>query len=358
MPHLDTSEILHKGEYNTKRPITIDGEAREVGELDDDTLSLAGEPEFAQPGLRDIEEAKPVGRLPHGPLRSIDPDRLMAKWQLMEQLNSSLQLNEWDLPDYIYRADLLDHTLVADGMKRHLDPTTTAILSPTEGRSEGIQEIVAHINAARVELVYHEGFPALENGMPFWQQLPFETVEAYTAFTFYLEQGGARKMTDLIAWDLGEVKNWFHTYFWNFRVKAFDLYRSAHATRTKLTRMLSTEDDHFKLAAKLMQSLGTILEGPGFKDKLEALDADKAIGVLEKLVKVQRISVGLPANGSTTADAAKPVAPPTTNIIMQQITEGHVRKEETNDFDMLTEDPALVEMAQNLIIESQKKGAL
>ena len=364
MPHLDTAEITHKGKSS---PITIEGEARDVTDredLDEDTLSLAGEPEFFQPGIRDLEDEAPVAvRLPHGPLRSLDASRMMTKWQLVEQLTASLPMNEWDLPEFVYRADMLDHALVAEGInafhgvtRDDASPTPT-ITSPMEGRSAGIQEIVAHLNAARVDLTYHEGFPAVED-RPFWQRLPYESEQAYDAFIFYLEQGGARKMTDLSAYDMGDVKQWFHTYYWNFRCKAFDLYRTVDATRRKLHRMISTEDSHYKIAERLLASLDNITQSSDFMDKLASMDPDKVIGVLDKIIKIQRISSGLNANGGT-FEQVKPQQAATTNIIMQQITEGHVKKDEgADEFDMLVEDPSLVDMAQNLIIASQKAGKL
>lgn len=339
----------------------------------DGTASVK-EPEFLQDPCRDREGAIALTsespaisgevispRAPlFGPLRSLDPYRLNSHWQLIEQLTGSLPLNEYDLPVFIYRADMLDYvqianTLLAASTGTTADPqiATTTSFGPAQHPADSMQDIQASLEAATLPLTYDEGYPVLPSGVPFWSQMEFESVEAYKAFISYLELGGVRQISNLISYEIDEVREYFHTYYWSFRVKAFDLYRVAHHQKVKLQRMLSTEDNHFKMAEKLITKVQTYLEGMILDD--ENISPEKAINMLEKLVKIQRISAGLPANGESkeTDGSRRTVAP--VNVIMQQISAGAgtgARKVDS-DVDLLLEDPDAVDLAQELIIKMQ-----
>lgn len=309
-------------------------------------------------------------RLPYGPLRQLNPAELSLKWQLMEQLAKSLPLNEFDLPIYVYRPDMLDHnalrsllqavhTSSSDESTSTEGSTTPTIHSHPQMRAAEISYAQSMLDSATVPLTYYEGFPVAPNGLPFWEKLPYEPKQSYDAFIYYLEMGGARQIHLLSAYDLGDLKDWFHSYMWAFRVRAFDLFRLANAQKIRLHRMLATEDSHFLMAEKLIKKVNQHLDtGTNFEDKIAELDLDKIVAVLDKLVKVQRISVGLAAQGGIDPEM-KPRKDPSVQITMQQITnDGSQRKADSSDFDLLQDDPDSIELAQELIIKTQKAGNL
>jgi hypothetical protein len=323
------------------------------------------EPFFQQDSCRDREEQGTSKDLViqgeiipprvglYGPLRSLDPKSLNSLWQLIEQLTPSIPLNEYDLPVFVYRPDMLDYRMIAETLgNASVQAPTTAGYS---GSALTAADVQAMLEAAIVPLSYDEGFPVLPSGVPFWNQLEYEHKEAYDAFVQYLEIGGARQLSQLVAYNLDELKEYFHLNYWAVRVKAFDLYRVAHHQKVKLQRMLSTEDSHYKIAEKLIARVTTALEDMDFSS--EELSPEKAVNMLEKLVKVQRVSVGLPANGESKESYGtnRTVAP--VNVIMQQISQGGsgVKKTE-NDVDLLLEDPDAVDLAQELIIKMQDRG--
>lgn len=342
-----------------KKPITIDGEARDITnqpDIDDETLDLASEPEFQTETAEDRFEAG-ASRLDNlittmlaGSARALAGKEIHTKVDVLKYLTAALHLNEFGLPDYVYRADLLD----AREISELLAPTTANTLSPPSAETSGIQAVNAQIENAKVPLQYYEGYPALESGMAFWQQLDWEPREAYDAFVFYLELDGVRRLNSLIAYPMGDLQTWFHTYYWDMRVKAFDLYRVADAQRTKLRRMVSTEDKHFRLATKLFDSLALAVDDPDFADKLTKMEPDKLIKVLDSVVKIQRISAGLPAQGGTIPEN-KPAAQTTTVNIMQQITQGDVVHTEAEQVDVLSENPDMLDKMQDMLLEVQQK---
>lgn len=314
------------------------------------------EPQFRQdPASHREDQAitpKSVARLPMGPLRSIDYRRLNDRAQLLEQLALTLPVNEYNLPTHVYRPDMLDLDAFVEALKPP-DSSTPTTQAPIErDRQVCIQNLVGQLDAAVVHLYYAEGFPTLSNGIPFWQNLTFEPKEAYDAFIDYLELGGARQISQLHSYNLDTIREYFHLYYWGLRVKAFDLYRVAHAQKLKVQRMISTEDTHYRMAEKLMAKVFTYLEDAEFNE--ETLTPDKAVAMMEKLVKIQRISVGLPAAGESRENTAVRT-PQSTTVIMQQISKGNEAAERPADsgMELLLEDQSSIDLAQELIIRRQ-----
>jgi hypothetical protein len=340
---------LSKSEYSQQPPMLTDESGQ--GQLD----FGFDEPEFLQDDCRDREDAPssvPTTRRT-GPLRNVDPKKVNTAWQLIEQLSPGLPSNEYDLPIFIYRPDMLDYAAIARSLAAGEHDTTPTLVGPAQAPVLGTQEMNAMLEAAIVPLSYNEGFPVLPSGMPFWTQLEYEPKEAYDAFVNYLELGGARQISQLIAYNLDELKEYYHMYYWTHRVKAFDLYKVAHHQKVKLQRMLATEDSHYRTAERLMRKLETYFEGVTFDE--DNISPEKAVGILEKLVKIQRVSVGLPANGESKENPGNERTVTPVNVIMQQISQNKdaSKTKQGNDVDLLLEDPDAVELAQELIIKMQ-----
>lgn len=368
MPQLDTEGWNNgSGNRHISEPIIIDGDAIDVtpSVMVDDT-----EPPFPKDLARDREGTlaeSPFGLIPYGPVRALRAESLHSKSNLIEQLTRTIPRNEYDLPEFVYRADMLDHIWVqeqlvkmraptstrSDPSEDHQNTTTPTILSPAQAPESKAQGIQAHLDAAIMRLEYLEGFPISSNGLPFWNQLEFEATVDYEKFIAYLELGPERAMHKLIAWPLDEVKASFHIYYWDIRVRSFDLYRIAHATKIRLHRMLDTEDSHYKKAEKLLNKVDLVL-GEFTQDEIKEVGFEKLIKAFAELAKVQRISAGLPANGALAAEEG-PKAP-TMNVIMQQIAQNSPDKVEELDenLDLLHDNPDTLEIAQEFIIRSQK----
>ncbi len=280
----------------------------------------------------------------HGPLKGISSERVTDKSTLISLLSLSLPLNEFDLPIFFYRPDMVDEVMIKEALQ--------LVESRVQGSDKALIEVAEMLKAAQVHLNYADGFPTLPSGMPFWSPFVFEGRDAEHAFTMYLELGGARNLINVTAYAIDELLEYSKMFYWNFRAKAFDLYRVANHHKLKLQRMLTTEDDHYNTAQKLMSKV------MGYLDQIELdednMTPDKAIAMLEKLVKIQRISVGLPASGESKENISARIVTPV-NVIMQQIGSQDRReiKEEDPEIDLL-QDPEAFDMAQDLIIRMQK----
>lgn len=274
----------------------------------------------------------PVSSL--SPFQRIDFLKIESRRQLMSELNSILPLNEFNLPRYFYRADLLDFHRLAD-LRR--DDSETQLQETLE--------------SATVMLDYHHGYPTLDGGMPFWTQLGYESTEAYGAFALYVEQAGARTFVGMTAYDPALLAEWFHTYCWMYRAKAYDMFRITHHSRMRMHRIMDTEDNHYlesqKIYARLIKAFGGKTQ-----EELAAMEPNDLINALEKVVKIQRVSAGLPASGAP--ESARNEHPLSVEVQMRQIAKSdgtHQVNEEDHDTFALLQNPDALKSAQELIIK-------
>lgn len=300
------------------------------------------------PELTDI----PQKTLPFGPLRRINARNIANLADLVRQLTQALPLNNYGLPDYIYRSDLLNFQAF-----RQLEKPVNELHDDT------ISDLQSQLAAAIYPLTYDDGYPLTPQGFPLWDIMPHEPKEAHAAFIEYLEFAGVRQISKLTSYPLDDVAEWNTLYFWSIRVKAYDLYRVAHHERQKIVRLLNTEDDHFAMASQLMEECKKYFSQTPLIDAegkvADGMDYKEVISVMEKLVKIQRISVGLPMQSNAIAkdgDITRTMVP--TEVIMRQITEkqgGSKENKMVDDFDILKEDPEGVDMAQELIVRYQNQ---
>ena len=279
------------------RPAALDAEPLLEGELldPDETSAVA----VIAPA-----EHIPIFTPTLGPLHRINFAAIESRQQLMAELNAALPLNDFGLPRHFYRADLIDASHIVELARDRLG-STTSVLPRT-----GAPEIFELLENAQVPLDYHHGYPTLRIGTPFWERLDYETVEAYGAFAHYLFQPGARTLTqgELKAIPTEALTEWFHYYCWSHRARAYDMFRTTHQTRMRISRIMETEDDHYLMAQtalnKVKQQLNNVTQ-----EVWESMDPDKLINMMEKLTKIQRVSAGLPAMGAPDeGKAPKPVS--------------------------------------------------
>lgn len=209
---------------------------------------------------------------------------------------------------------------------------------------------------AIIPLSYTEGFPTLPDGRPFWHKLDFESAEAFACFEVYvsLANNGPRHLAAML--DSAEVvhlltpyantvseysnpnthpnslsavasllpilQEYYTLFFWKDRARAYDLYKEAAYRHIRTRRALSADDTNYTKSTLLIDNIYNMLQSP---DALENLkyEPDKLIAMLEKLVRIQRVSVGMPATAPIEAqkEMAPNQAPATFEYFMRRVTQ-------------------------------------
>lgn len=267
--------------------------------------------------------------LPAGATRS-DVVRLLAK--------SSPQ-NEYKLPMMFYRSDLLPDTSLG-----YVNQSDT--------------------DASVVHLDYSEGYPTYHDGKIFWFQLPHEPLDSYLLFQRFIEQAeteGLRQLQLLSQQEsisLGRMSQLFYEYYWPDRARSYDLFQVAADRKRRASRARRTEDAHFNLADELLTRVKQKLAQPEF---LDSLDAKDAIDVLMQLAKLQRMSLGLSANGNQGNAPIDPLAASTGSDLMKEITRNVNRDESAGLGSALQElmsDPNFALEAQSLVLRVRRQESM
>ncbi len=336
--------------------------------------------------------------------------------EAIRALSAELPLNDFGLPIGIYRADLLpfhdyappNATALAIPDLRPSEmgdgPSDTDIaLRPANPLSEGPDPSLPGVpegpevdvseyriagfpakalNQAFVPLQYDEGFPAFQDGRPFWSCLMWEPKDVFRAFESYLQMplgrpsnpdededngeaaSGTRGLSALIGTlfphlsntelliKIEEYRENFYLYYWGMRTHAYDLFRVAQHQKQQELRALETQDEHYldarKLRNRLMQYMNSEEEFWDLMTPKVAIDAFKSVTGLE------RISANLPAGGPPIAkeegsgqsfEVAFRTIAQTNRPQVRAITEENVEV-----LSKALEDPETTETLQELII--------
>lgn len=188
---------------------------------------------------------------------------------------------------------------------------------PTPGAGTITQ---SDIDYAVVPLDYTQGFPCLPSGRPFWSQFDDEDISAYMALMRYLEQPeevGLRQL-HLLALDddlPGEdmVYEWSKGYLWQQRAMAYDLFKSAASKRRKELRLVGAEERTYDQTTALLKKLSQALDTLDWS----TMDPGDAVDIMDKLVKMQRVALGVPAAGPLPIAATQGNTPVSAEIIMR-----------------------------------------
>ena len=345
--------------------------------------------------------------------------------EALRGLQAEIPLNDFGLPTGIYRTDLLpfhdyhpgeararpktlnhDNPVVFEPPKT-LDHDTVTVSLGSLGESEGapdgsrdgdlvvapqvhpyvpqeyrIAGFEAHALAkAYVPLQYDEGFPAFDNGSPFWGRLEYEPIDAFQAFQRYLEMNfgkpadpededdhgkaasGTRSVSQLAAQlhpdsDLIKMadvyQGYYHLYYWGSRAHSYDLFRVAQYRKMQELRAVETQDEHYIESRRLRSRLNQFFENE--EDFWDMLTPKTAIDFFKTLTGLERISAGVPAGGPQTpeqaAGAGKPFEVHLRTIAQTNrgTSDGHTLTEDGEVLDKALEDPATTELLQTLII--------
>lgn len=268
--------------------------------------------------------------------KGLDLGKIDSRTELVKELTRLLPLNEYNLPVYIYRTDLLawdQHLLLRD------PPVFKQMLSE-------------QLTSATIYLGYHQGYPTVKGEAPFWSKLEWESQNGFEAFLQYIDQAGARTLHSMVNLEPGLLREWYHQNYWHLRAVAFDAFQAAHHARLRERRIFEVEDQHYTRSKKLFDKVAAHLENVS-EDELKEISFDKLAGALEKISRVQRTAVGLSSTGK---DGAA-VGQSSVEVVMRQIAErsAPTRKVEDNvDMDILLSDPEALQQAQELIIKVSK----
>lgn len=268
----------------------------------------------------------------HHALRSAKIDDIHTRADLIKELAKHIPTNEFGLPIYIYRADLLDVSTIISSMKR--------------GDATFVDEM---LSAAVVHIWYTQGFPTLKDETPLWGKLDYEAKESYDAFLAYAEQVGVRNLQACTAWPPEQLQEWFYLNFWMVRARALDIFKAAHHARLREHRIMSLEGNHFVEGERIFKRLVRAIEGKS-DSELKELEIDKLINALEKVTKIQRASVGL---GSTPGVKGAEIPKATSvEVTLREAANYEAKPLESDEFDAtLLADPEIIRQAQELIIK-------
>ena len=279
-----------------------------------------------------------------------------TKGAIFRQLNSSLTLNDFGLPDFIYRSDLI--------------PMELYDYTPHERND--------YLEAAVIPINWDHGYPATENNVPLWEQLPGESLTAYNAFLSYLELPKTSdhehpvRMLPLLAEALGielsMLSDYSHMFYWTIRFRAYDLYLTACHQKQREQRIMSIEGKHFTMAERYLNKLDIVI-GKRLDHTIEELqDSESAIhddlklkdlvDMVDKLSKIQRVSVGLPANGAYDKEGQLGGRHQQVDDSFKEIAANAMPAKKTDNrsanMDKLLASPEDLARAQDLIIRSSR----
>src|SRR6266404_2366557 len=279
-------------------------------------------------------------------LRGADLDKIETRADLMAILAVNLPLNEMGLPKIVYRADLLDWRLFCGASPSGSDVT------------ERYKTLQQYLDMATLWLSYTEGFPTLPTGEPLWAKLPFEDAEHYQAFTDYCVIPGARQLAKLTRYPLDQLTAWYHEDYWGIRVKCYDMLNAIHAAKIREQRMLACEDDHYIQAEHMLNKMKEKLSEVNWDNLVE--DPKQFVEVMEKIVKLQRVSLGLSSMGN--ADGKREVSAESLEVTMRRIAQPNIvevggkagGKDGSIDVKALLRNPEALASAQELIIRMSK----
>lgn len=269
---------------------------------------------------------------------------LSPKAEVMKSLADTISTNELGLPEYFYRADLID------------------------------PESTDHEHAIQY-LDYSQGYAAQPNGDSIWSQLPHEPVDAFNAFVDYLQmprstetgKSSPIRQLNLLKPLTGKTSQQLlalsYMYYWPQRCRAYDLYVIASHTRAKELRTQGIEESHYDKAERFIQYAEAHLEKVFNDPEGHDLSPKEAFDILHKMMMMQRLSVGLSPNGAhANKDVNQMPVNASMEVIMRTLAKnagvaGSEDKSVSNLTQEMFKDPALLEKAQEVIIRvSQAKN--
>ena len=269
------------------------------------------------------------------------------------------------------------------------DTDVDAPKPPKEVRIAGF--IARDLQSAFMPLSFHEGYPAFENGDPFWLQLVFEPSEAFQAFQAYLQMSATThadgiqhtpvKATDdraiagatgfrsiaLLAAELAaddaqidsmqrKLCLWSELFYWDWRTKAYDHFRVARHRQQQEIRAIETQDSHYGIARRLTAKILEYIDDN--EDFIELMTPKTALDALKLSTTLERVSAGLHAAGPNKEEGER-------GVTSMEMTMRRIGKASNSDIEIALDDgstllqealqnPEDLAMIQEFILKVQK----
>jgi hypothetical protein len=182
---------------------------------------------------------------------------------------------------------------------------------------------------ATVPIDYLEDVP-VANGLPFWERIDCEPIAYYKLFKIYRDQkneGGTHRSFENLKKRTGIPESAIHAlssvYHWQPRIRAYDLFKENTVELEKQKIIKSMENDHIgaakKIFTKCMDYLEDISENGWYdlKGNLQVSPKDM-IGWFEASIKLERLSLGLPADKPLNDEEKGKITKVITNVKFQQ----------------------------------------
>lgn len=288
-------------------------------------------------------------------LATIEPLELtpqLSRIATFEKAVAQLPHNEYGLPVFIYRADVIPANLydLDEDDKRQI------------------------LQNAAIQISYREGYPTFETGIPMWGQMEWEASLEYEAFEVFLSLSNSKGYRQLIQLefelrslpqfreappDLAQLREMFTYNYWAQRAKAHDLFMVAAHKKLRESRIMSIENQHFLRSERLLDRMETQLAAIFDPERLAALDPEVAVKMIKNLQEMQRQALGLATQAGT--NKAQPNDPPpnaTMEVTLRQLAKQsgadlttQAKSDSANPMEILLRDDNTAEMAQELIIK-------
>lgn len=282
---------------------------------------------------------------------TVNIDRQISREEVFEQISQSIPCNEFGLPKFFYRCDLI--------------PQDLYILDEDEQ-----QEL---LQSSKIEISYQEGFPTFKlSGNPLWHLMDNEVEEDHVLFKGYLDQLQTRgyRQLQLLTKDPGvgcpnidQIKELYTNYYWAVRVKAHDLFIAAAHRRMRDVRIMSCENYTMQRTAQILETLDENFNAMFDKDKMIAVQPQDAIKMYKDVLSIQQKMLGIGSSGSgngkkdpdATPNASmevtlRQVARESGAILEQDQANNNGETESGNIIRLLTSDPGTAGMTQELIV--------
>lgn len=262
-----------------------------------------------------------------------------SRGEKLQQLSETVQVNDFGLPLYYVRSDLLDWSQI-DAMGRIT--------------YEELETAVEFLD-------YSLGYPTLKKGSPFWSTLPHEPHQAFLLFKSFLsldESEGIRLLDSVAQHEnmpLETIQEMSKEYLWSSRARAYDLFIVAAEAKRREARTRKAEDSHFTTAGTILDTIVTRLNDA--PDLIQQMDGPELLSAMEQMIKIQRLSLGLTGANSSTL-VQNPAAPgATVEVILRQLTKNSGLSDQASAdihqrLAALMSDPDAAMKAQELIIRA------
>lgn len=220
-----------------------------------------------------------------------------------EGTKGTLQFNRnWG--DIVAKAQAQLHNNLNGPVAYMIDPTVilnAMIYHEIDSYEKLTPEIIA---SGKMEITPIDDIPCI-SGTPVWDRQRGEDIVLYRAFCKYLEMPGRNLLT--VAQQLGvkprTVEIISRIWSWKFRAKLYDMNEARMIEMSRGRLIVQMQNSHQKTARSLFKKCTDYLE-----QRIDELDPKDVINLMDKAVKLERLSLGLSPDKVSENEAGAPIS--------------------------------------------------